>query len=88
MALENNMRVRKMLPTPRPPGTNPLRIPQLVELLDTYTDEQFKTTINNLPDPWQDTNEKGTIVTKRQLSMSTWGEYIDEQSALLSKKPY
>jgi hypothetical protein len=67
MALENNIRVRKRLPTPRPLGTNPIRIPHLVELMDTYTDEKFKTTINNLPDSWQDTNEKGTIVTKRQL---------------------
>jgi hypothetical protein len=84
MAPETKTRVRKRLPTPRPLGTDLLRIPHLVELLDTYTDEQFKTTINNLlPDSWQDINKKGTIVTKRQLKMATWGEYKDDHIALL-----
>jgi hypothetical protein len=71
MAPENKPRMHKRLPTPRPPGKDPHRIPHLAELLDTYTDEQFKTTINNLPDSWQDTNEKDTIVTKRQLKMAS-----------------
>ena len=40
-------------------------------LVDTYTNEQDKAVINNLPESWQDINEKGTLVTKRQLTMAT-----------------
>jgi hypothetical protein len=83
MPPKNKTRVHKRLLTPRPPGIDQLRIPHLAELLDTYTNEQFKTSINNLPDSWQDINDKGTIVTKRQLKMATWGEYKDDHSALL-----
>ena len=62
---------------------DPIRIPHLTEFLDTYTDEQYKAIINNMPDLWQDINEKGTLVTKRQLKMAAWGEYKDDHSALL-----
>jgi hypothetical protein len=33
-------------------GTDPIRIPLLTDLLDTYTDEQYTATIRNLPDAW------------------------------------
>jgi len=61
---DNTYRERRWLPTPRPLGTDPIRIPHLTELLDTYTDEQYKARINNLYDSWQDKNEKGALITK------------------------
>ena len=58
-------RKRRRLPTPRLLGTDPIGIPHLTGLLDTYTNEQYKSVINNLPKSWQDINEKGTLVAKR-----------------------
>jgi len=37
--LESNKRKRRMLPPPRLHGKDPIRIPFLKGLLDTYTDE-------------------------------------------------
>jgi hypothetical protein len=31
-------------------GTDPIRTPQLKELMDTYGDEQYKTILINLPE--------------------------------------
>jgi hypothetical protein len=62
---------------------DPIRIPYLKGLLDTYTDEQYKVAIKNLPEYWQDVNKNSKVVTKRQLIMAAWGEYKDAHSALL-----
>ncbi len=64
-------------------GTHQLRIVHLAKFLDTNTDELLKPLINDLPNTWQDINEKGALVTKRQLQISTWGEYKDDHIALL-----
>ena len=61
---------------------DPIRIPYLKGLLDTYTDEQYKAAIAKLPEAWQDVNEKGTLVTKGLLLMAAWAEYTDDYSAL------
>jgi hypothetical protein len=61
---------------------DPNTIPTLKNLLDTYTGEQFKAVIMKQPKAWQEINEKGTIVTKRQLLMAVWGEYKDDHNAL------
>jgi hypothetical protein len=44
---DNKMRKRRMLPTPRLPGMDPIRIRYLKGLMDTYTDEQYKADIKN-----------------------------------------
>ena len=80
---DKTYRERRRLPTPRLLGTNLIRILHLTGLLDTYTNEQYKAVINNLPESWQYIDEKGTLVTKRQLTMAVWGEYKDDHSALL-----
>jgi hypothetical protein len=76
-------RKRRRIPTPWLLGTKPIRIPHLTGHLDTYTDEYYKVVINNLPKSWQDINEKGTLVTKRQLTMAALGEYKDDHNALV-----
>jgi hypothetical protein len=80
--LDFSKRERGMPPTPRLHGTDPIRISFLKGLLEAYTDEQYKAAIKNLPDAWQDVNEKGKFVTKRQLLMAAWGEYKDHHIAL------
>jgi len=71
--LDNKMIKRRMLPTPRLPGMDPIKITYLKGLFDTYTDEQYEATIKNLPEAWQDVNEKGTVITNRLLLMAAWG---------------
>jgi hypothetical protein len=44
---DKQMRKLRMLPTPRLPGMDPIRIPYLKELLETYTDERYKAAIKN-----------------------------------------
>ncbi len=41
-----------------------ITIPILTQLLDTYTDEQYKEILKQIPKAWQETNGKGDIVTK------------------------
>jgi hypothetical protein len=92
--LDSEKRMRGMPPTPGLHGEDPVRIPLLTGLIDTYTDEQFTTIIKTLPKGWQEVNEKSTIVKKRQLLMAAWGEYKDDHSALqfqeaiLNTKPH
>ncbi len=74
---------RKRLPIPRLLGVDSTRIPYMQGLMVTCTDEQYKANIKNLPESWQDVNEKGTEVTKRQLVMAAWGEYKNDHNALL-----
>jgi len=82
VVLETNKKKRKMQPPPRLHGMDPNMIPFLKGLIDTYTDEQFKAAIKKLPEAWQDLNEKGIIVTKRQLLIAAWGEYKDDHGTL------
>ena len=51
-------RKRRRLPTPRLLGTDPIRIPHLTGLLDTYTKEQYEAAINNLLESWPDIKKK------------------------------
>jgi hypothetical protein len=60
----------------------PNTIPFLKNILDTYTDKQFKAVIKKLPEPWQEIDKKDTLVSKRQLQMAVWGEYKDDLNAL------
>jgi hypothetical protein len=45
--LDTKSRKHRRMPAHRPPGTEPIKIPQLTDLLDTYGDKQNKTIINN-----------------------------------------
>ena len=83
MDIDKTHRKRKRLPTPWLLGTEPIRIPHVTGLMDTYTDDMYKVVIHNLPELWHDINEKGTLATKRQLTMAAWGEYKDDHNALL-----
>jgi hypothetical protein len=64
------------------------------ELLATCTDEQYNTVIHHLPKGWTATNERGNVVTKRQLEMAQWGFYKDDhivltfQQAILSTRQH
>jgi hypothetical protein len=78
----SNKKTRRELLSPRRHKTEPNTIPTLKKLLHTYTDEKCKEVIKNLPQAWQEINEKGTIFTKRQLQVAVWGEYKDDHIAL------
>ncbi len=80
--LDSDKRKRGMPPTPTLHDTDLIRIPLLTGLLDTYTDEQYTSFRRNMPNAWQNVNEKGTVVKKRQLLMAAWGEYKDDHNAL------
>jgi hypothetical protein len=82
VVLETNKRKHRVLPPPRLHDMDPIRTPFLKGLLDTYTDEQYKATIQKLPEAWQDLKEKDTVVTKRQLLIAVWGEYKDDHNAV------
>ena len=53
--------------------TSPTRIAHLIDAL-TIDDHRIKALIQALPNDWSDYNAKGTMVTKRQLLQSAWGE--------------
>ena len=82
VVLETNKKKCGQQPPPRLHGMDPNKIPFLKGLLDTYTDEQLKATIKKLQEAWKDLNEKGTVVTTRQLLMAAWGDYKDDHNAL------
>jgi hypothetical protein len=65
-AIDPNKTHRKCrrLPNPRLLGTDPMRIPHLTGLLDTYIDKKHKAVINNLRESWQD-------IIKRHSSYKT-----------------
>jgi len=80
--LGTNKKKRTEQLSPRLHRMDPNTIPILKNLLDAYTDDQLKAFIKKLPEAWQEINEKGTIVTKRQFRMAVWGEYKDDHNAL------
>ncbi len=65
---------------------------QLVNTLDS-SDENIRTLINDLPNTWQATNHKGTLLNKTILKRSAWGELREAddlhllQQAILSTHP-
>jgi hypothetical protein len=48
-------------------------ITQLIEALTT-SDHHIKSLIQTLPNNWSSYNAGGTLITKRQLLQSAWGE--------------
>ena len=60
-------------PNTRPPPCQTHTITHLVEALNTH-DQHIKTLIKFLPDDCAAYNDRGSLVTKRQLLQSTWGE--------------
>jgi hypothetical protein len=66
----------------RTQSSYPHTISGLTNLLATRTDEQYIEIVQQLPEGWSATNDRGTMVTKRQLETAHWGEYKDEHSVL------
>jgi hypothetical protein len=66
----------------RAQGSYPHTISCLIDLLATCTDEQYAKIIQQLLEGWSAMNDRGTIVTKRQLEMAQWGAYKDDHSVL------
>jgi hypothetical protein len=50
-----------------------------VEALTTH-EHHIKTLIQSLPDDWAAYNARGSLVTKRQLPQSAWGEFKESDS--------
>ena len=73
---------RNLPPSPQLYRREGITIPIIKQLLDAYTDEHYKEIIQQLSGAWQETIEKGKIVTKRQMKMTLWGEYKDDHNAL------
>ena len=58
---------RRCSPAPGATGDQFHTISRLSELPATCTDDQYNTNTYHLPEGWTVTNDRGTIVTKRQL---------------------
>jgi hypothetical protein len=62
-----------------PPSSNKHTAESLAMPLDTCTFTEFTYRIQQLPINSQDINNKGTLITKRQLSMSHWASYKTDE---------
>ena len=62
------------------PSSNQHTAESLALMLNACTDTEFTTEIQQLPSDLHATNCKGTLIAKRQLQMSRWGSYGDNES--------
>jgi hypothetical protein len=69
---------RQCSPATRAPSSQPHTISRLSDLIAICTDLQYKEIIHHLPEGWTTKNDRGSIVTKRQLEMAQWGAYKDD----------
>jgi len=72
-------------PIPRPPPCQSYKITHLMDALNTH-DQHIKTLIKSLPEDWAGYNDRGSLVTKRQLLQSAWGE-LKESDSLQAFQP-
>jgi hypothetical protein len=81
--IPGSTKLDKLPPTPIYHSSELLTTQHLTDLLDTRKDEQYAKFIHQLPEGWQEINDKRSTVAKRQLQMSQWGAYKDDHNTLL-----
>jgi hypothetical protein len=87
-----------VIPEPEPENSSPnttditnqtqvQTLASLIAALPTKDYYHIKTLIQQLPNQWSGYNTAGTLITRRQLVQSTWGELKEADSLQTSNKP-